>query len=80
MSFSWGHGESQVGSAQEKTYKITRQNRNSKLPRQNHLESLMKLEEDVMESGCRDNVPTTGVLKNIAYSERVKKIGCMRMK
>ena len=44
----------------------------SKLPRQYHLESLMKLEEDVVESGCRDNVPTTGVLKNISYSERKK--------
>ncbi len=51
----------------------------SKLPRQYHLESLMKLEEDMMESGCRDDVPTTGVLKNIAYSER-KKTGCIRTK
>lgn len=44
----------------------------SKLPRSIHLESLMKLEEDVLQSGCRDEVPTTGVFKTIGYSERKK--------
>ncbi len=45
----------------------------SKLPRSIHLDSLNKLDDDVLESGCRDDVPATGVLKTTAYTERKKK-------
>lgn len=44
----------------------------SKLPRHTYLQSLNKLEETVFESGCRDEVPTTGVLKTISWSEKKK--------
>ncbi|KAK1899355.1 120.7 kDa protein in NOF-FB transposable element [Dissostichus eleginoides] len=44
----------------------------SKLPRSVYLQSLNKLEETVLQSGCRDEVPTTGVLKTISWGEREK--------
>lgn len=42
----------------------------SKLPRSIHLDSLNKLDDDDLESGCRDDVSATGVLKTTAYTER----------
>ncbi len=44
----------------------------SKLPRNIYLHSLNKLKETVVQSGCRDEVPTTGVLKTLSWSERKK--------
>ncbi|XP_034079088.1 uncharacterized protein LOC117550702 [Gymnodraco acuticeps] len=44
----------------------------SKLPRTVYLQSLNKLEETVLQSGCRDEVPTTGVLKTLSWGEREK--------
>lgn len=44
----------------------------SKLPRSVYLNKLEKLEETVVQSGCRDEVPTTGVLKTLSWSERKK--------
>lgn len=44
----------------------------SKLPRHIYLQSLNKLEETVFEFGCRDEVPTTEVLKTISWSEKKK--------
>lgn len=45
----------------------------SKLPRSLYLESMQKIPEMVIESGCRDEAPTKEVLKNIAWTERQKK-------
>lgn len=42
------------------------------LPRALYLESLQKIEESVYESGCRDEVPSSGVLKSISWRERMK--------
>ena len=42
----------------------------SKLPKTVYLESLQKLPETVMESGCRDEAPNPKVLKNLSCSER----------
>jgi len=44
----------------------------STLPRTHYLDSLNKLEETVVQSGCRDEVPTTGVLKTLTWAERKK--------
>lgn len=41
----------------------------SKLPRTHYLDSLSKLEETVVQSGCRDEVLTTGVLKTLTWAE-----------
>lgn len=45
----------------------------TKLPRSLHLEKIAKLEENVMESGCRDQVPATGVMKTISWASRKKR-------
>lgn len=42
----------------------------SKLPRSVYLDSMQKLPEMVMQSGCRDEAPTKEVLKTISWSER----------
>ena len=44
----------------------------SKLPRSVFLHSLNKLDENVVKSGCRDEVPATGVMKTLSWSERKK--------
>ena len=44
----------------------------SKLPRSLYLEKLGELDDTVEDSGCRDEVPTTGVLKTISWSARKK--------
>ena len=44
----------------------------SKLPRSVYLQSLNELDETVVQSGCRDEVPDTGVLKTLSWSERRK--------
>ena len=44
----------------------------SKLPRSLYLEKLDELDDTVEDSGCRDEVPTTGVLKTISWSARKK--------
>ncbi|KAF4097933.1 hypothetical protein G5714_021941 [Onychostoma macrolepis] len=42
----------------------------SKLPRSVYLDSMQKLPEMVMQSGCRDEAPTKEVLKTISWSQR----------
>ncbi len=42
----------------------------TKLPRSLYLESMHKLPQMVIDSGCRDDAPSKDVLKNITWSER----------
>lgn len=42
------------------------------LPRAMFLEKLAKIDEDIMESGCRDEAPTPQVLKNISWEVQQK--------
>ena len=42
----------------------------TKLPRILHLESLGKVPDKVLDSGCRDDAPTPQILKNILCCER----------
>ncbi len=42
----------------------------TKLPRSLYLESMHKLPQTVIDSGCRDDAPSKDVLKNITWSER----------
>ena len=42
----------------------------TKLPRSLFLDSMQKIPEMVIESGCRDEAPTKEVLRNIAYTQR----------
>ena len=42
----------------------------NKLPRSLFLEKLQGLGEDIYESGCRDGVPTAGVLKTLSSEKR----------
>lgn len=44
----------------------------TKLPRSIFLESLGKLDDTVVASGCRDQVPATGVMKTISWSQKKK--------
>ena len=44
----------------------------NQLPRRMFLDNLNKIEEDVMESGCRDEAPTPQVLKTMSWEERKK--------
>ena len=44
----------------------------TKLPRALYLQNLDKLEDSVVESGCRDQVPTTGVMKTLSCNSRKK--------
>ena len=44
----------------------------TKLPRALYLQNLDKLEDSVVESGCRDQVPTTGVMKTLLCNNRKK--------
>lgn len=44
----------------------------TKLPRSLYLENLGKLDQSIIDSGCRDQVPTTGVLKTLSWSARKK--------
>lgn len=41
-----------------------------KLPRAMYLDKLNQIDEDVMDSGCRDEAPTPQVLKNISWEVR----------
>lgn len=44
----------------------------NQLPRRMFLDNLKKIEDDVMESGCRDEAPTPQVLKTMSWEERKK--------
>lgn len=44
----------------------------TKLPRTLYLQKLDNLEHSVVESGCRDDVPTTGVMKTLSCNSRKK--------
>ncbi|KAG7526880.1 hypothetical protein JOB18_046349 [Solea senegalensis] len=45
----------------------------TKMPRSVFLESLARLDDTVMASGCRDQVPATGVMKTVSWSQKVKR-------
>ncbi|KAG7516997.1 hypothetical protein JOB18_046441 [Solea senegalensis] len=45
----------------------------TKMPRSVFLESIARLDDTVMASGCRDKVPATGVMKTVSWSQKVKR-------
>ncbi|XP_028991434.2 uncharacterized protein LOC114846544 isoform X3 [Betta splendens] len=45
----------------------------TKLPRSLYLDNLGKLPESVVDSGCRDQVPTPGTLKTLSWDNKRKK-------
>ena len=61
------------GDLSEQTIKKIHQQLQNTLPRAHHLQSLEKREESGVESGCRDEAPSPGVLKSISWKERMKK-------
>ena len=42
----------------------------TKLPRTVFLESIGRLEDTVVASGCRDKVPATGVMKTVSWTKK----------
>ncbi|XP_059190873.1 uncharacterized protein LOC131973047 [Centropristis striata] len=45
----------------------------TKMPRSVFLDSIEKVDDIVMSSGCRDQVPATGVMKTLSWSEKKKR-------
>ena len=45
----------------------------TKLPRTVFLENIERLDDTVVASGCRDKVPTTGVMKTVSWSKKTQK-------